>query len=647
MMKVLHINNRLIGVLVVLMALILSSCTDDRRYVGSMHSIVVFHSWSNQGEEGEPFNEAMEEALLFHNMYANVHHIYMDMLSHTPDDIDKNYWAAYADSLKAWKPELILINDDPALQWMLRGKHDDVFRELPIIFAGINTLEAEVLQDYMNLTGFVDKIDVIKACEMITNLTDERTIIIELDNYEHDRFLREMIQEELAENPMFIDNSDFHLDLGSPEYLEATKNKTCVMMVSCQNPLLFVDPSKKEKCIETMKEMMKNAQDYTFLQVKYDVYSNTLQTRSGRPMFTCIREQFSDEDDPRIIGGYFTDTHTQVFEQIQYAANILEDGQQPDVMPVSLHSKQYLIDQNAIGRFNNKDRHRPDMLTGLREVLVEGWGEEYTIVNTPFYLKSRRYWIAGVVLFLIALFVVGGWLFKIVNKRLKAYRDQLSEEMEDAMKLRRNILSDADSAVWKSTQNSIQFTSDFAKKHGIKRKLKLSDFEKHVHPDSLKEWNKLKNFRTDLGRRRIRLMIEFQPGSGFHWYDFIYNVTTEASFRWELNGLIISVDDVMNQKQQLLDAVKEAKEVELKEKFLANFRHILQEPLQTVLKNARQIISDTQEQTEEQQEAYNQELHRGAKELIENIDALVAEVQPIVETPDSEQPQESETEEKI
>ena len=589
----------------------------------------------------------MEEALEFHNMYANVHHIYMDMLSHTPDDIDKNHWAAYADSLKAWKPELILINDDPALQWMLRGKHDDVFRELPIIFAGINTLDAAVLQDYMNLTGFVDKIDVIKACEMITKLTDERTIIIELDNYDHDRFLRELIQEELAENPMFIDNSDFHLELGSPEYLEATKNKTCVMMVSCQNPLLNIDPSRKEKTIEQMKELMRNAQDYTFLQVKYDVYSNTLQTRSGRPMFTCIREQFSNEDDPRIIGGYFTDTRTQVFEQIQYAANILEDGQQPDVMPVSLHAKQYFIDQNAIGRFNNKDHHRPDMLTGLREVLVEGWGEEYTIVNTPFYLKSRRYWIAGVVLFLIALFVVGGWLFKIVNKRLKAYRDQLKEEMEDAMNLRRNILSDADSAVWKSTHNSIQFTSDFAKQHGIKRKLKLSEFEKHVHPDTLKEWNKLKNFRTDLGRRRIRLMIEFQPGSGFHWYDFIYNVTTEASFRWELNGLIISVDDVMNQKQQLLDAVKEAKEVELKEKFLANFRHILQEPLQTVLKNARMIISDSEEQTEEQQEAYNQELHRGAKELIENIDALVAEVQPIVETANPEPEQESETDETI
>ena len=139
-------------------------------------------------------------------------------------------------------------------------------------------------------------------------------------------------------------------------------------------------------------------------------------------------------------------------------------------------------------------------------------------------------------------------------------------------------------------------------------------------------------------------MVEFQPGTGWHWYDFIYNVTTEASFRWELNGLITSADDVMNQKQQLLDAVKDAKEVELKEKFLTNFRHILQEPLQTVLKSARSIISSNGQLTEEQQNAYDRDLHHGASELITNIDALVAEVQPIVETSTSDAEEESEDE---
>ena len=142
----------------------------------------------------------------------------------------------------------------------------------------------------------------------------------------------------------------------------------------------------------------------------------------------------------------------------------------------------------------------------------------------------------------------------------------------------------------------------------------------------------MKNYRTDLGRRRIRLQLEFQPGKGWHWYDIIYNVTTESSFRWELSGLIVSVDDLMNQKQQLVDAVKEAKEVELKEKFLANFRHILKEPLKVVLENARKVIDRQRANTPEQLEEYNKQLHRGATELITNIDSLVAEVQPVVET---------------
>jgi len=214
---------------------------------------------------------------------------------------------------------------------------------------------------------------------------------------------------------------------------------------------------------------------------------------------------------------------------------------------------------------------------------------------------------------------------------LKNYRDRLREEMDAALDMRRNILSDADSTVWKFTHSHVEFPTEFAKLHGIRKQMKFSDFEKHVHPDYLEEWNKLKNYRTDLGRRRIRLQLEFQPGSGWHWYDIIYNVTTEASFRWELSGLIISADEAMMQKQQLLEAVKEAKEVELKEKFLANFRHILKGPMDVVLTNATNIIETSTTVTPEEQDAYNNELHRGANELIANIDALVSEIQPVVE----------------
>ena len=616
--------------LMMLLPILVIGCQQERRYVGKMHSVVVFHSWADRGEEGELFTKTLDEALDFYGVHAQVHHIYLDMISHTPEDIDKNYWPAYRDSLLQWKPELILVNDDPAFAWMIKGTHDDVFRKLPVVFAGINNLSAEVLQDYMNITGFVDQIDIVKACEMITKLTGEKTIIVELDNYPHDRLIRETVGRELAENDKFIDNSDFRLEIGSPAYLDSIRHKTCVMMVSCQNPLQFVDPSRKSRSIATMKEMMKNASNYTFLQVKYDVYSNTLQNRSGKPMFTCIREQFNNPEDIRVIGGYFTTLRTQIFEQAQYVASILVDGQQPYKMPVSVHDKEYLIDHNAISKLNPEKRHLT-FFSGLHEVLVEGWGEEYNIINTPFYLKNRRYWIIGVVLFIVIVSVVGSWLFKFINKRVKNYREKLNEEMNTALEMRRNILSDADSTVWKFTHSHVEFPKEFAKQHGIRRKMKYSEFEKHVHPDSLADWNKLKNFRTDLGRRRIRLQLEFQPGTGWHWYDIIYNVTTEASFRWELSGLIISADETMMQQQQLLDAVKEAKEVELKEKFLANFRHVLKGPMDVVLTNSMKIIDTSATATQEEQEAYNNELHRGANELIANIDALVSDIQPVVE----------------
>ena len=620
-----HIGTKWMVIVMTVMMLALSGCHHDRRYLGRMHSVVVFHSWADRGEEGERFRATMEEAFDFYGSHARVHHIYLDMLSHTAEDIDRNFWAVYRDSLRVWKPEVILLNDDPAMAWMLKGKHDDVFRKIPVVFAGINNLNTDVLQDYMNITGFVDQIDVVKACEMITKLTGEKTVMVELDNYAHDRLIRETIRRELAENDRMIDNSDFHIELNSAAYKDSIREKTCVMMVSCQNPLQFVSPDRRDRSSKVMKELMKNARNYTFLQVKYDVYSNTLQDRSGKPMFTCIREQFNNPDDIRVIGGYFTDMRTQIYEQVQYAAAILEDGIPPYEMPVSTHDKDYIIDHNAIGRMNQAQR-RFDFFSGLREVLVEGWGEEYNIINTPFYLKNRRYWIGGVLLFIIVVSVVGSWLFKLIRKRLRAYRDRLNAEMDAALEMRRNILSDADSTVWKFTHSHVEFPAEFARQHGIRKKMKFSEFEKHVHPDNLEEWNRLKNYRTDLGRRRIRLQLEFQRGTGWHWYDIIYNATTEASFRWELRGLIISADEVMEQKQQLVDAVNEAKEVVLKEKFVTNFRHILKQPMEVVVDNATKIVSHSATATAEELDEYNEELHRGANDLIANIDALVSDI---------------------
>lgn len=606
---------------------LLVGCHSGPRSEDRIRRIVVFHSWSDRGEEGESFRKMMKEAFVEHGLRVRVHHIYMNMIHHTADDIDENYWPAYADSLKRWKPELIMVNDDPAFEWMTSGKHD-VFRRLPVVFAGVSNLNTDILLDYMNITGLQDKIDVVTNCELIRDLMGEKAVVVALDNFEQDKAMRVDIEYQLAVYDSIFDNSDFLLDKFTTAEVDSTfgdRYKSALMMVSCQNPLLMVSPERRPKCIRDMKSMMKNAQDYTFLQVKYDVFSNILQDRSERPMFTCIREQFNNPEDIRVLGGYFTDTQTQVSEQVMYAAQILK-GNDPIVMPVSSHGKSFTIDYNAISKMRGKGKGI-DHVAGLEKMLVHGWGEYYTIVNTPFYLSNRRYWIGASMFTILVASGLLAWLVRMMRSKLRAYRDKLTEEVTSAFNLRRHILSDVDSFVWKIVHDSIEFQYDFVKQYSFPRRLTLSDFEKHIHPDYLEDWNRLKNYRTDLGRRRIRLQMEFRKGTGWHWYDIIYNVTTEASFYRELSGLGVCVDDVVQQKQQLEVAVNEAKEVELKQRFIANFRHVLKEPLQKVLDSARNIIRRGTDASEEQLERDNERLHEGARELIGNVDSLVAEIQ--------------------
>src|SRR5574344_1687968 len=117
----------LLTIIATITILTLQSCRKSRTYLGRTHSVVVIHSWADKGEEGEPFRKMMMESFKAHGTQAKIHHVYLDMIRNLPQDIDHHYWPSILDSINKWQPEIILINDDPAFNWMLEGKHDEVF----------------------------------------------------------------------------------------------------------------------------------------------------------------------------------------------------------------------------------------------------------------------------------------------------------------------------------------------------------------------------------------------------------------------------------------------------------------------------------------------------------------------------------------
>jgi len=280
----------------------------------------------------------MEEAFQKEGINADVHHIYANMLHRSPALLNKMDWPQYLDSIRKWKPEIILLNDDPILSWVLREhSRDSLFRNTPVVFAGVNVLIRDSLQNFPLMTGFGCNVNITRALEMLMAVTGSQIANVELDHSEYDEALRHKFYSQITDSTRFINNNISYIEGADDEYMrEHYPAKMLVNFVSCANP----ESNRREG--EPLEKGKKNltqiylASRRTWqVQVKYDIYSNSIIDKARIPQFTCIRQQFNDPQHLKILGGYFTSTETQVKDQVGYAAQILR-GTSPKMLPIEI-----------------------------------------------------------------------------------------------------------------------------------------------------------------------------------------------------------------------------------------------------------------------------------------------------------------------
>ena len=100
-----------------------TACNDSKEY--KHKEIVCLHSWSDYGEEGEPFRKMMESKIHEYGIKANVHHIYLNAEERVFEQFDIEVWPSIRDSIYALHPDLLLVNDDPALTYLLTHEFDN------------------------------------------------------------------------------------------------------------------------------------------------------------------------------------------------------------------------------------------------------------------------------------------------------------------------------------------------------------------------------------------------------------------------------------------------------------------------------------------------------------------------------------------
>lgn len=594
------------------------------RHNGPKHRVVVVHSWDSVGEEKELFSKTMEKEFKDKNLDVEIHHFYARMVKRPIDVFDLYDAHKLTEQIKKLKPEVILLNDDPIVEWLLtRENPDSVYLNTPIVFAGVNALLRDSISRFPMMTGFEARIDLGRNLEEAMRMGGTQNVVIELDYGGYDDRLREQLMDELQDSTRFVDNSTFHRrDLSPASLKKHFPGLMLVNFVSCAQPYMNHSPGETDADGKKLTgDYYQGANEMWHVQVKYDIYSNSLMDRSGRPQFTCIREQFGNPDKPMFLCGYFTGTETQVEDQVRYAARIL-GGDAPRSLPIGMHGCDYFMDWAAVRQV-------------FPYVPYSAYTAKFKIVNAPFYLSHSGTFIAIVAgLILLGAGIIYLLFFLMLHWKERG-QNLLMEELQYEEKVHDLMFSNAKDTLWEYSNGFFTFSQQFSDHFDLpSNSLSEQVMRKMVHEDSLASYEFMLNFREQRGKKTVRLHLSPNGGGKWYWAEVTYTATDETAKTGKLYGLLMNIDQKKATEEELEKAQLLASQVALKENFLANISHDLRTPLNAVTGFSALLTTPGMVFEEGEREQYGEIIHQNTDMILNMIDSVMQKAQ--IETGDIE-----------
>ena len=588
--------------------------------------MVVLHSYDDVLQEGEYFRNYMSEHLRkYHkNISAEIHHIYLDLV-HVEDPAVALFggYGHFVDSVCGFSPDVLLINDDLALEYVFEH-FDTLLHRQPVVFAGVSAPRPWQREEYPFLTGWEDPVDLASNCEILRSVTGLHNVTVELDHSAFDDRLRRQIYDNISDSTRFINNGDYHLlrleedVLNTPQY--AGKIVVNFMSMSDRTSNMRHDADDFGLTDEIALDPMYDSLLWIMqIQVKYDIFSNEKIDTEKKPRLTAIRERFNVEGrqyestirsdvgytGPQFLGGYFASVETQIQDQLHYAISIME-GSNPQFMPVISHQKGYYLDWHAMSalepRLSYRDYH---ML--------------YNIVNVPFRVSHRLLFIIIVTLLSALAAAVPTVLAVRIIRKMRGDLKKLDQDIGiESVKMRLST-DNRELLLFRIHDGKISFIKDMYQ--DILRSpysWSTGSFAERVDSDSLPSYRII----TGLGRNdgesgRVRLLMNVIDETK-HWWDVFYISNPKGD--GTVNGIGVNIDDIVENEHYVQNSMERADEVAAKQNFIANITHDIRTPLNAISGFAQLLAEGCDE---EERVLYSNIIMTNTEQLLNLIDSAV------------------------
>ena len=574
---------------------------------GQIYKVLVVHSYAPDYIAYPDLNRMIAKGFSGQGIRADIRTFYLDCEQYEEVDETQRMYDCM-DTVSYWKPDLILVNDDQATYSLLACGHPLV-QSTPIVFAGVNFPNWELLKGYQEITGLWDKPDYLETIHMVEQLLGKTRIRFFHDNTYLGRQVTREIADQLKKDYPKISYSLYNYLKDPTSY---TEHPTIDIFHEDNEPdidrpdstsFYFINLRKKDRngLLWTISGMVKYS---AYIQTKYDYSMMRIGRIAVIPVFTVINEGFDYHQG--ILGGYITTIDLQASESTALASRILR-GEKASQIPITQSSKKHVIDWDELKRWNIDRSSLP---------------ADYIVVNIPFHVQYNIEIIVLSIflsLLIVTLIVYLIYLYSRESKRKREAQSNLKRE-KDFLAL---VLEGSNIFAWKcDKQNGIvTFDKDFFDKLGISpRSYTYEEIKYHTHPDDYdkvaKIFRQIKNGLQD--RANVHCRCDFS-GKGYIWYEFRYiNIASANS----IVGLILNIEDYKKREAELTEARDLAAKAELKQSFLANMSHEIRTPLNAIV-GFSNLLAIHSEQTEEERREFISIINRNCELLLKLIDDIL------------------------
>lgn len=588
------------------------------------HTVLVLHSYYDMGQEGSYFRSYMEGRFRHYGMNVSIHHIYLDLIHKELPFTDENGKDCFIDTVRRYNPDILLINDDLAFHYIME-RENVLLKTVPSVFAGVSAATF-VHQDYPLMTGWRDPVDLAANCNLYRSLGYPGNPIVELDYGGYQDELRERLYSNISDTTVFINNSDFHLDysnLSSDKYSDKIIVSFLTMADPERNRRLRADDDA-----DLNTEGLRNSdigKSYTFegrqghIQVKYDLFSNSLIDLTRIPQITGIREQFGSFSNllganergteenyyerPKFLCGYFTSVETQITDQVHSAIRIL-NGENPRDMPVETHQKEYYMDWNA-------------MIQMDPPLSYNDYQEQFRIINVPFMVANRGLSVSLVALGVIMVAGLISFLTSVRFRKRNTQREEALALLKQEAQRRLLVLEGSDSFFFKVRNGKIGFLHS-SRSERFTYEFEIEEYRKEfVAPESYGSFEICTGLvAADTEKSKVRIRAK-TLNDVWHWWEVSYRRNVSDNM---VIGFAVSVDKIVEFEKTLQESAIRAEEVISKENFIANITHDIRTPLNAISGFA-QLLAD--ECSPEDKVLFTSLIQDNTEQLLDLIDEAV------------------------